>query len=94
MFDPVKFGSRVQNLRLLQNLTQQQFADALNISLNYTYKLENGSRTPSIDLCIQISILFKVSLDYLLTGEEAPLTAKEAIHKAIDLLSKAETMVL
>ncbi len=90
MFDSQKFGNRLKQLRLLNNLTQQQLSDALSISLNYTYKLENGSRAPSLDLCIQLSALFDVSMDYLLAGESHQTSPKELIRQAICLLEDAE----
>lgn len=93
MFNSKEFGYRLKKLRIQYNLTQQQISDALHISLNHAYKLENGSRQPSLDLCIDICAFFNVSMDFLLLGETHPMSAKESIHHAIHLLLRAEEMV-
>lgn len=90
MFQLKKFGDRLKLLRIQHDLTQQQLSDMLSISLVYVYKLESGSRAPSIDLCIQICTFFDVTLDYLLIGANRKLDAKGAVRQAICLLEQAE----
>ena len=68
-FDPVECGKRMKALRESKNLTQMQLAEQLNISLNHVKALEHARRLFSIDLVIEISAFFDVSLDYLLLGK-------------------------
>ena len=42
----------------------------LNISREALSYYENGKREPSLDLLVQMSKYFNVSINYLITGEE------------------------
>ena len=47
-------------------MTQQEFAEQVNISLDTVRKIEQGRRGMSIDILIEIADFFNVSTDYLL----------------------------
>lgn len=51
-------------------MSQAQLAKALHISPSALGMYEQGRREPSIDILIMLSNLFRVSLDYLITGSE------------------------
>lgn len=59
-------------LRKKAGMSQLQLAQQLNIGPSAIGMYEQGRRTPSIDILIQMSKLFNVSLDYLITGKEFP----------------------
>lgn len=88
-FDPVECGKRMKALRESKNLTQMQLAEQLNISLNHVKALEHARRLFSIDLVIEISAFFDVSLDYLLLGKTQS-TSKDAseLNAAIEILER------
>lgn len=69
-FNAKVFGSRLKKLRQLKGLTQEQMADALQITPSYLAKLESGTRTPSIDNFIQFRLCFGVTFEYLILGED------------------------
>lgn len=72
MFDMKACGSRIKELREgIDGLTQENLAEKLNTSDSHLRKIENGQRSASIDLYIDIAQYFHVSLDYLLLGEES-----------------------
>ena len=72
MFDMKACGGRIKELREgIDNLTQEKLAENLNTSDSHLRKIENGQRSASIDLYIDIAQYFHVSLDYLLLGEES-----------------------
>ena len=50
--------------------TQEELAEALNISLEHLSKMERGKRKPSIDLIVAMACYFHVSTDYLLMGKD------------------------
>lgn len=57
-----------KNLKFLRNkneMTQEQFAEKLGVSRQTIAKWENGESLPDIERCMQIAIMFKVSLDTL-----------------------------
>ena len=57
-------------LRKRARMNQLQLANKLNIGPSAIGMYEQGRRTPSIDLLIDMANLFGVSLDYLITGKE------------------------
>lgn len=59
-------GSRIKDLRLEKNLSQQNLADELGVTKVSICGYENGKRIPSLDTFISLSNYFKVSTDYLL----------------------------
>ena len=69
-FDANDFAIRLQTLRKAQGMTQEELAEALNISLEYLSKMERGKRKPSIDLIVAMACYFHVSTDYLLMGKD------------------------
>ena len=61
-------GKRIKELRIKQNKTQKYLADLLYISPSYLTLIEQGKRTPTLDVLVQISNVFNVTTDYLLFG--------------------------
>ncbi len=62
-------GEKITIIRKEQNLTQEQFAELLNVSRQSVSKWENGISFPDTEKLIKISKLFSCSLDYLLKDE-------------------------
>jgi len=83
-----EFGQRIKALRKENGLTLQQMADELNISYQHYKKIENGSHGCSIEVLLDISSVFDVSTDYLLTGRTfEPLRIQKQLSEAQDILS-------
>ena len=57
-------------IRKERDLNQQKVAMDLKVSREALSYYENGKREPSLDLLIQMSKYFNVSIDYLITGED------------------------
>lgn len=64
------FGQRLRDLRRAKKLTQTQVARRLDLSKTSISGYENNIKTPSIEVLIQISILYGVTTDYILGLEE------------------------
>jgi transcriptional regulator with XRE-family HTH domain len=60
------FGLRLKEIREARNLSQNQVAYRLKISKSSISGYENNTRYPSLDVLIQLALLFKVSSDYIL----------------------------
>ena len=60
----------LKKIRKLKNLNQQKVAMDLHISREALSYYENGKREPSLALLVQMAKYFKVSIEYLITGEE------------------------
>lgn len=49
--------------------TQEEISEVLNVDRSFYSRIEAGKKGASIDLLIQLSALFNVSLDYLILGK-------------------------
>jgi transcriptional regulator with XRE-family HTH domain len=64
------FGEKLRILRDQHGVTMKELAHELGISAHsYISKLENGEKTPSVEMALKISRLFNVSLDLILKDE-------------------------
>ena len=66
----MELGEKLQQLRKQNNWTQEQLAEQLYVSRTAVSKWESGKGYPSIDSLKNISALFKISIDDLLSGDE------------------------
>lgn len=90
-FNKENYGSRIRILRKRRGLTQEQLAEKMNVSTPYIAKIENGKQTGPIELAVEFSEFFGVSLDYLLIGKgDFAEEQKRGIRIAISLLSELE----
>ena len=78
-YDMKRSGERIRRLRITNGLTQERLAEALNIDQSFYGRIETGKKGCSVDLFIQLSTLFDVSLDYLILGRY-----HNALPKAMD----------
>ena len=62
----MSFGERLRELRISENLTQEQLAKKVKLSKANISKYEADLVEPNIDTLKLLSIIFNVSTDYLL----------------------------
>ena len=67
-YDMEKSGERIRQLRIQSGYTQEKLAGMLNIDQSYYGRIETGKRGCPVDLFVQLSDLFSVSLDFLILG--------------------------
>lgn len=79
MFDMKACGARIKELRKKINETQETTAYNLYISQDHLRKIESGKSGASIDLLIDISTYFGVSLDYLIRGQREVTDSEERL---------------
>ncbi|RHV34972.1 XRE family transcriptional regulator [Ruminococcus sp. OM05-10BH] len=63
------FGKRIRKLRHNNDMTMDELATKLNITKSRISMWENKGVVPREDVLIELSKLFKVSIDYLLGNE-------------------------
>lgn len=61
-------GSRIAQLRKNHNMTQEQLAEELDISIKHCSAVERGLSSLSLEKLVDVSYLFDVTLDYLVKG--------------------------
>lgn len=62
----MKFGERLKELRIANNLSQMQLANILNISQSAIAKWELGKTEPTASAIIAIAKCFNETTDYIL----------------------------
>jgi transcriptional regulator with XRE-family HTH domain len=81
-------GERLKQLREKRKLTQQELADALNISRGTYAHYEINRREPDDSTKLKIADYFKVTTDYLLGNDTLQKQSKE------DILEKFKSLPL
>lgn len=56
------FGSRIQELRKKNNLTQSELAEKIGLSTNFIGMFERGERNTSVDKIFKLAKAFNISL--------------------------------
>ena len=78
----IKLEENIKSLRKERQLTQEQLAEALGVTVGAVYKWENGRSVPEIGMLLQLADLFEVSLDALV-GFEVQNKSIEATDERI-----------
>ena len=68
-------GKFISDLRKEKGLTQQELADTLNVTDRAVSHWENGRRLPDISLLKELSKIFNVTIDEIISGKR--LTKEE-----------------
>lgn len=85
------FGERLKNLRLQAGITQKQLAERLWLSKATVSYYEQSLRSPSPEILVKLSKIFKVSTDYLLgieKDEKKLLNISDLTDEEIEVLEK------
>lgn len=86
----LEFHEKLQELRKIRGLTQEELAEALFVSRTAISKWESGRGYPSIDSLKEISRYFSVFIDDLLSGDQLIFIAekenKSNLNSLCDLL--------
>lgn len=72
----MEIGNKINQLRKLSGMTQEQLAEKLNVSRQTISKWESDSTSPDLESIVKISRIFHVSLDDLLKEGEAGVSNK------------------
>lgn len=63
-------ADRLQNMRLEHGLSQREVSSRIGVSPSVISGYETGERTPSAEVLLSLSYLYKCSTDYLLGKEK------------------------
>ena len=67
-FDAMECGKRIKALREEKRLTQMALAEQICTTTDHLRAIERGRRACSIDLLVDLSLFFEVTLDHLILG--------------------------
>ncbi len=63
-------GERIRNYRISNSYTQADFAEKIDISINFLSEIENGKKGMSQETLYKLCEHFGLSADYILFGKE------------------------
>ena len=95
----MSFSIKLKELRLRNNLTQEQLARKLDITTRTVLMYEKGKNYPSVESLTKIANFFKVSISFLMNdqnevqaqwGKRERPGAKQLIEEISDLFSGGE----
>ena len=67
-------AKRIKNARIKKNMTQLNLADEIGVSYQAVSKWERGISMPYISKLHELCGILEISVDYLLSGDEAAKT--------------------
>ncbi len=79
----MNISERIQHLRKIQGISQEELADKVGVSRQAVSKWESGQSIPDMDKIILLSDYFEVTTDYLLKGTK-PI---ETVQKSGEVLA-------
>ena len=85
--DQKKIGGFLKELRKEKGITQEEFAEHLNVSGRTVSRWETGANMPDISLLVGISEFFDVSIPEIINGERKSETMNEEVKEVVDKLS-------
>ena len=89
----LNLGAKLTALRLEKGVTQDEVANALDISNKTVSKWENGSSSPDIERLVRIAEYFGVSSDFLLGLENTNVKISELIDREFDGLNRCDAVL-
>lgn len=91
--DQKKIGSFLKELRKGKGITQEEFAENLNVSGRTVSRWETGTNMPDISLLVYIAEFFDVSIPEIINGERKnEIMEKEVKETVLKLTDYSETM--
>lgn len=104
--NPIEIGKKIKMIRQKKRLSQIAFAAELHVCREQISRWENGNKIPPLDILCQLSVIGKVSMDYLIMGRERDYPEKRMMHillgdlleldkkidHVIELIAESETM--
>lgn len=90
------FGARVKKLRRAKDVSVEQFAKKIDISVDHLRAVECGRRTPSLEVCVKIINALNISADELLKGsvtQASSLLINDITRKMIGLSNEELRML-
>ena len=91
--DQKKIGKFLKELRKEKGITQEEFAEMLNVSGRTVSRWETGANMPDISLLVDIAEFFDVSIPEIINGErKSEIMEKEVKETVLSLSDYAEAI--
>lgn len=85
---------RLSKIRTQHGLSQKAVADRLQLSASIVSGYETGERTPSTEVLLKLTALYRCSADYLLGIEQsAPATVLDVTGLSTEQIQALQTLI-
>ncbi len=90
----MRIGNRIKKLRTDANLTQEKFAELINTNKKMLSHYETSRTIPPLEILKKISKHFRISLDFIIFGEDKDLAEKFKIKdpKLLELFRRVNDL--
>ena len=94
--DKLTMGDRIREARKKCELTQEQLAEKLDVSVEFVGQIERGQKLPGMQVFIKLIEVLNVSADYLLRDSisTGKLFGENALGSKVEKLSPKERVAL
>lgn len=82
-----KIGSFLKELRKEMGITQEEFAEKLDVSSRTISRWETGANMPDISLLVNIAEIFNVSIPEIINGERKSESMEKEVKKVAEAMS-------
>lgn len=79
-------GKRIRKLRLQHGLSQEEFAESIDVSTNFVSELETGKKGMSVDTLCRISKEYHISADMILFGDASSRPLLEHVEQSLSAI--------
>ncbi len=86
-------GTRIYKRRKELNLTQEDLAESMNVSIQMISNLERGNKAIKIDNLLNLCEILKVSTDFILTGKHNNNDIEALMSKILKLSESDYKMI-
>lgn len=86
----MEFSDQIKQLRTENKMSQTQFAEKLHVTRQAVSNWENNRNLPDLEMLIEISQVFHISLDQLILGDSNMNKMTEKLIKDTDENRKAK----
>lgn len=90
----MNIGDRIQSLRKIKSISQEELANTVGVSRQAVSKWESGQSTPDLEKVIIMSEFFDVTTDYIIKGIETPKELENKYFNTSQILYIASTAFL
>ena len=88
-----EMGLRISKRRKEQNLTQEQVAEKMNVSIQMISNLELGKKAIRPENLVKLCQVLGITADYILTGQKMSMDVQSIVNKLSTLADDDIQMV-
>lgn len=92
--DKEGIGKRIRRLRLQYGLSQEAFAESIDVSTNFISELETGKKGMSVDTLCRIACQYHVCADTILFGDTQNHSALEHLEQSLNTIPTQDLPVI